>query len=609
MDILPAVAEIIGELDFDPDALHRKYLQERDRRLEVGPRTYTDVEGDFSRYVDDPYVEPGFVRAPVFDEVEFAIIGAGFGALTMGAKLRGAGFEKLRIIDSAGDVGGTWYWNRYPGAACDTESYCYVPLLEETGYIPKHKYSFGPEILEQARRIARQYRLYDDALFQTTVIGLTWDEEAKRWIVTTDRGDRFKAQYIAMANGPVNRPKLPGIPGINDYKGYTFHTSRWDYSYTGGDSTGNLVKLQDKRVGIIGTGATGVQCVPHLGAWSKQLYVFQRTPSCVDIRANQETQADWVASLADGWQRHRMANFNAILEGHDEEVDLVNDSWTALYRSAMGPALKEAARKIGRPLTGKERGQLLELFDYKNMNRIRARVENIVKDKATAESLKPWYRQFCKRPCFHDEYLPTFNRPNVKLVDTLGKGVERLTERGVVAIGQEYEVDCLIFATGFETETTYTHRAGYDVIGRNGIKLSEHWADGLRTFHGVVSDGFPNCFFLGRTQTGASLNLLFGLDHQTTHVAYMVSQARARGCEVLEPTSEAVTEFVAEIRRAARNAERFWSECTPGFYNNEGDTTKKIGYFSESYGDGAKRFFEMLSDWRKEAGMRGIVTR
>jgi cation diffusion facilitator CzcD-associated flavoprotein CzcO len=609
MVILPAVAEIFGPVEFDPDALHRKYLEERDKRLDAGPRVYTDVTADVSGNVDDPYVEPGFTRESVRDEVRFALIGAGFGSLLMGAKLRDAGFDSLRIIDSAGDVGGTWYWNRYPGAACDTESYCYMPLLEETGYIPKHKYEFAPDILEHAKRIARRYRLYDDALFQTSVTGLTWDEQSKRWIVKTDRGDEFKAQYVCMANGPLNRPKLPAIAGIHDFKGHMFHTNRWDYDYTGGDSTGNPVKLNDKRVGIIGTGATAIQCIPHLGEWAKQLYVFQRTPSCVDIRANRETDATWAASLQPGWQRHRMANFNAILEGYNEEEDLVNDGWTTLFRSTMGPALKAAAVKLGRPLTGRERSQLLELFDYKNMNRIRDRVEQIVKDKATAESLKPWYRQFCKRACFHDAYLQTFNRPSVTLVDTQGKGVERLTQSGVVANGREYPLDCLIFATGFESETTYTHRAGYDVIGRGGVKLSQHWAAGLRTFQGVTADGFPNCFFLGRTQTGASLNMLLGLDHQTTHVAYMVSEARTRGHDVLEPSPEAVKDYVTEIRRLARKGERFWSECTPGFYNNEGDTKKKIGYFSESYGGGAKRFFEILDEWRRNGSMRGMMTR
>jgi len=609
MEISPSVAEIVGPLEFDPEELRARYREERDKRLEAGPRVYTETTDEFARYASDPYGDPVLSRPAVTDDVEVLLIGAGLGSLTMGAKLREAGFGDIRMVDSASDVGGTWYWNRYPGAACDTESYVYVPLLEETGYIPKMKYSFQPEILEHAQRIARQYRLYEGALFRTRVTELRWNENERRWMVSTDRGDCFRAQFVIMANGPLNVPKLPGIPGIRSFKGHTFHTCRWDYGYTGGDPTGNLVKLADKKVGIIGTGATAVQCIPHLGKWSRQLFVFQRTPSCVDIRGNRATEPAWVQTLPPGWQQHRMENFNAILEGYDEEADLVNDGWTAVFRAGMGPAIKSAEQRIGRPMTGREKSQLLELMDHKNMNRIRARVDEIVRDRSTAEALKPWYRQFCKRPTFHDDYLPTFNLPNVRLVDTEGKGVERLTERGIVALGTEYELDCIVFATGFETETTYTHRAGYDIIGRNGETLSSYWSDGLRTFHGVLADGFPNCFFVGRTQTGASLNLLYGIAHQATHIAYILHELRTRQREVVEPTREAVDAYAAEFRRVARNSEKFWAECTPGFYNNEGDTKKKIGYFSESYGGGAKRFFEMLAAWREKGDLEGLQLR
>jgi len=606
MNILPAVAEILGPIDFDSDALHRKYIEERDKRLEVGPRVYTHVTEEFARFVEDPFDQGSPHRAAVADEVEFALIGAGFGCLMMGARLRQAGFKSIRLVDSAGDVGGTWYWNRYPGVACDTESYVYMPFLEETGYMPTRKYAGGQEIREHARRIAQQFQLYDNALLRTSVTGLAWDEAARRWIVSTNRGDRFRAQYVAMANGPLNRPKLPSIPGMTKFRGHVFHTCRWDFDYTGGDSTGNLAKLGEKVVGIIGTGSTGVQCIPHLGRWSKQLYVFQRTPSCVDIRVNSPTDPGWATSLSRGWQKARMDNFNAILEGYDEPEDLVNDGWTAVFRKMMGPALKDAERRLGRALTGKERSQLMELSDYINMNRIRRQVEETVKDRATAEALKPWYRQFCKRPTFHDDYFPTFNRPNVKLVDTQGRGVDSVTERGVVVQGREYPLDCLIFATGFEPETSlYTFRAGYDVVGREGVKLSEHWSEGLRMFHGVTTDHFPNCFFLGRTQTGTSLNLALGLTYQTAHIAYMVSQARTRGFEVIEPASEAVAECVEDFRRQARAGLRFWTECTPGAFNNEGNPTgKNLG--ADSYGGGAKKFFAMLESWRNEGKLSGL---
>jgi len=608
MTIRPELAPIVGELDFDPDALHAKYLAERDKRLrDDGIGQYVEVKAEFSHYVDDPYIEPGFTRDPLFDEVEFAVIGGGFGGLLMGARLREAGFERIRMVENAGDFGGTWYWNRYPGAMCDVESYVYLPLLEELGYIPKHKYSFAPEILEHSRNIARHYRLYDDALLQTSITGLTWDEGVGRWIVETNRGDRFKAQYVAMANGPLSRPKLPGIPGINEFKGHTFHTSRWDYRYTGGDSSGGLAGLKDKRVGIIGTGATAIQCVPHLGEWAKELYVFQRTPSSVDVRNNAPTDPEWAASLEPGWQKRRRDNFNTLVSGGDADEDLVHDGWTDIFRNLTGAAAKEASRKLGRRLTREERAELMQVADYRKMNQVRARVDAIVKDPATAAALKPWYRQFCKRPCFHDEYLDTFNRPNVTLVDTHGRGVEALTETAVVANGREYEVDCLIFATGFEVGTSYTRRAGYDITGRDGVTLSEHWANGLRTLHGLTAHGFPNCFFLGFTQTAITISVPQALNEQADHVAHVVSEARKRGARLLEPTAEAEEAYVQEVRSLARLGERFYMECTPGYYNSEGQAGNRNGFFSDMYGAGPIRFFQVLEGWRADGRLAGLA--
>ena len=610
MNMHPEITALIGDVDFDPDSLKSKYLSERDKRLRPdGNAQYIEVKAEFSHYIEDPYVEPGFKRDPVFDDVQFAIIGGGFGGLMMGARLREAGYKSIRMVENAGDFGGTWYWNRYPGAMCDVESYCYLPLLEELGYMPKHKYSFAPEILEHSRNIARHYNLYDDALMQTGVTELRWDEAAARWIISTDRGDRFTAQYVAMANGPLSRPKLPGIPGINEFKGYTFHTSRWDYRYTGGDSYGNLTGLKDKRVGIIGTGATAVQCIPHLGEWSKQLYVFQRTPSSIDVRNNGPTDPKWAASLQPGWQKRRMENFNILVSGGEQEEDLVKDGWTDIFRNLTGNAVKEASHKLGRRLTGAERAELLELADYKKMNQIRARVDAIVKDPVTAAALKPWYRQFCKRPCFHDEYLQTYNRPNVTLVDTNGHGVEALTKKGVVANGREYEVDCLIFATGFEVGTSYTRRAGYDIIGRGGRTLSEHWSDGLRTLHGLTTHGFPNCFFLGFTQTAITISVPQALNEQAQHVTHMVKETQKRGAHVLEPTAEAEQAYVQEIRSLARMGQRFYTECTPGYYNSEGARGNRSGFFSDMYGAGPLRFFEVLEEWRATGKLEGLDLR
>ena len=610
MTIDTELAELIGDFQFDPDALREKYRFERDKRVRSdGNEQYVEVKADFSQYVDDPYVEPGFTRDPLFDEVEVAIVGGGFGGLLMGARLREAGVQNLRLIEKAGDVGGTWYWNRYPGAMCDVESYVYLPLLEEIGYIPKHKYSFAPEIFEYSKLIARHFNLYENALFQTGVTEMRWDEDISRWIISTDRGDRMTARFIAMANGPLSRPKLPGIPGINEFQGHTFHTSRWDYAYTGGDSTGNLTGLADKRVGIIGTGATAIQCIPHLGASAKELFVFQRTPSSVDVRNNRETDPEWAASLQPGWQQARMDNFNILVSGGDQDVDLVSDGWTDIFRNLTGIAAKQASRKIGRRLSSLEKGELMELLDYQKMESVRSRAETVVEDPATAERLKPWYRQFCKRPCFHDEYLPTYNLPNVHLIDTEGQGVQELTERGVVVNGTEYEVDCLIFATGFEVGTSYTRRAGYDIIGRDGVTLSEKWVDGMRTLHGLQTNGFPNCFFLGFTQTAVTVSVPYALNMQAKQVAYMLDQLSARGGDVIEATEEAEQAWVTEMRDKARLGVKFYSDCTPGYYNNEGKLGNPNGFFAGTYGAGPIAFFELLDEWRADGTMPGVEVR
>ena len=594
------------KLGFDPAELTAKYRLERDKRLrEDGNAQYQEVADEFASYTDDPYTE-WTERAPLNDEVQVAIIGGGFGGLLMGGRLREAGFDALRVIEQAGDFGGTWYWNRYPGAMCDVESYCYLPLLEELNYVPKHKYSYAPEIFEHSKAIARHYDLYQNACLQTGVSEMRWDDTRGRWIIHTDRGDAIRAQFVAMANGPLNRPKLPGIPGITTFKGHTFHTSRWDYDYTGGDAEGNLTGLADKRVAIIGTGATAVQCIPHLGAGAKHLYVFQRTPSSIDARNNQATDSDFAENLEPGWQQRRMENFNILVSGGDQEEDLVADGWTEIFRNLTGIAAKTASRELGRRLTSREKGELMELLDFQKMNQIRSRAEAIVSDPATAEALKPWYRQFCKRPCFHDEYLPTFNRSNVTLVDTDGKGVERIAEQGIVVDGTEYPVDCIVFATGFEVGTSYTRRAGYDIIGRNGLSLSDKWANGWRTLHGLQANSFPNCFFLGFTQTALAVNVPHALNEQAKHVTHILTQARQRGATRIEATLEAEEMWLAEMQDKARIAERFYAECTPGYYNNEGKLDVSNGFFAGTYGAGPIKFFRILNEWRSSGQLEGV---
>ena len=457
-------------LNFDPEALGRKYQAERDKRVrEDGNDQYQEVTGEFAYFVEDPYISSELQREAVDEEVEVVIIGGGFGGMLAAARLREAGIDDFRIIEKGGDFGGTWYWNRYPGASCDIESYVYFPLLEETGFVPKQKYTNAPETLEYCHVIAQKYRLHEGAMLQTEVTSTDWDENLNRWVVSTNRQDSIKARFVVHSNGPLNRPKLPAITGISNFTGHTFHTSRWDYKYTGGNSHGGLTHLKDKRVAVIGTGATAVQCVPHLGASAQQLYVFQRTPSSIDVRNNKPTDPGWMNTQAPGWHNERRHNFESIMVGGQVKEDLVADGWTEAFRLLFGNLRDKAPSKVRiamwaltsvvspdlyklglkQYLTKKVTDFMnldreMELADYQKMEGVRARAEQVVDDEKTAEALKPYYRQFCKRPCFHDEYLPTFNRPNVTLVNTDGKGIEQITSDGIIFDGKEYKVDCII---------------------------------------------------------------------------------------------------------------------------------------------------------------------
>ena len=591
-----------AELGFDPAGLREKYRQERDKRLrDEGNEQYIEVKGEFAHFLDDPYAEPGFEREPLTDEVEVLVIGGGFGGLLAGARLRQAGVDNLRIVDPASDFGGTWYWNRYPGIACDVESYTYLPLLEEVGFVPKEKYSYGREILDHSQAIARKFDLYRDVCFQTRVEELRWDEAEALWVVSTNRNDRMKARYLCLATGPLNRPKLPGIPGLEDFEGHSFHASRWEYDYTGGNSEGGLTGLQGKRVGIIGTGATAVQCVPHVGEWAEQLYVFQRTPSSIDVKNNPPTDPEWVKTLKPGWHQHRMDNFNALVSGVPQPEDLVNDGWTDL----IGKLVAGLQQGKSSDMSSEGIAQAVEIADFEKMEEIRSRVDSIVRDPETAEALKPYYRQFCKRPCFHNEYLEAFNRPNVSLIDTRGRGVERITKKGVVVGGHEYEVDCLIFASGFEVGTDYSRRAGLQLFGRGGQSLSDKWADGIRTLHGMHTRGFPNCFIMSNPQAGFTASYPHLLDEQAKHLAYIIRTGIEKGLEKIEASEAGEAAWVQQCIDKARNAGDFLENCTPGYYNNEGKTSE-LSAQNGFYGGGSIEFFKILEDWRTEGHLEGM---
>ncbi len=589
----------------DKAALRAKYRDERDKRLRRdGNAQYIEFKGRFADLLVDPYT-PVTPRAALTDHVTFAFIGGGFAGLVTGARLVEAGITDVRIVEKGGDFGGTWYWNRYPGAQCDTASMIYMPLLEETGHMPTEKYAHAPEILAHSKRIGEQYGLYEKALFHTEATDISWDDARAVWVISTTRGDRFTAQFVGMGTGPLHVPKLPGIPGIDTFRGHTFHTSRWDYDYTGGDPNGApLDKLADKRVAIIGTGATSVQCVPHLARAAGTLYVVQRTPSSVDVRANAPIDPDWFADISSpGWQQRWLENFTANLSPGMASEDLVQDGWTDLsrrIRSKLSTLPPEQMNTEG----------MLAAFedsDFEKMEEIRRRVDALVGDASTAEKLKAWYRQLCKRPCFHDAYLQAFNAPGTHLVDTDGKGVERITETGFVVGGTNYDVDCIIFASGFEVGTPHARRAGFDLQGRGGLKLSHYWSDGMRTKHGIHVHGFPNAFLVQPAQ-GANFisNVPHGLTDSGRTIAAVVKHTLAGGHAQVEVTRAAEDDWIS-LLSTGPGMMLGSQECTPGYYNNEGQALDPIWRLNVGYPAGAAAYFRYIDDWRKSGEFDGLA--
>jgi len=529
------------------DQIKEKFAEERDLRLDYRPPgtdSYTsDLTGELAKYATDPYGHQVEERERLNDSVEVLFIGGGFSALLTSARLREKGVESIRIVERGADVGGTWYWNRYPGVACDVVAYDYLPLLDETGYVPSRHYAGGQEIYQYCKTIAERFDLYDLAVFGTTVTSTVWDEDEEVWLVGTDRGDSIRARFVVCANGTLSKPKLAKIDGIEAFAGHSFHTSRWDYEYTGD----NLQNLADKRVGIIGTGASAVQAIPELAKASKELYVFQRTPSSIDVRDDWETDPEWAAGLESGWQAQRRA------------------------RAIEGPQVPDAVKAKRAAMSREEKIQRQENANIDAMMRIHKRIDEVVEDPQTAESLKPWYMLMCKRPCFHNEYLPSFNRPNVTLVDTKGEGISQINAAGPEFDGTQYELDVLIYATGFEVQQTGIYN---QIIGEGGQDLNIKYSDGIRTLLGIHSHGYPNLFIMGGYQAFFAFNLTDVLNSQGEHIAECIDFVRQNQIHSLDCTYDAeerwVQEVIAHRGKTSRNR-----DCTPGYYNFEGAENRR----------------------------------
>lgn len=579
----------------DIPRLKKKYLEERDKRLRPeGLKQYREVDVTHGEYSRDPFNAEAAPRAAIQRDVDSLIIGGGHAGLLVADSLLKAGLEDFVILEKAADFGGTWYWNRYPDCRCDIESYIYMPLLEDGGEMPAEKYVRSSVIRANAARIGRKLGLYDKTMFHTGVVSSAWDQASQRWLIETDHGDLIRARFVCLGSGPMSRPKLPGIPGIQNFKGKTFHTSRWDYAYTGGDESGGLTGLADKNVAIVGTGATGCQVIPPVAAAAKHLFVVQRTPAAVIERFNRVTDHRWWADLKPGWWQERATNFSAFTVGQTPPVDYVDDKWTYVFSkfNTAAEAEADAARATG--------NNPAEIADYRIMEDLRAHIDQRVTDKATAESLKPWYNVFCKRPLFLQGYYDTFNRENVTLVDTEGRGLDAVTENAIVFDGKEYPVDCIIFASGFEVAVPLDRAGGLVLKGRNGLTLQERWRDGMESLHGMLVSGFPNILFIGGVRHAAfSWNVTYNLKLQADHFASVVRYCVDSGAKSFEVRSSAEQAWGEELKAKSAVDLQFLADCTPGYINNEGAEID-TGIASQGYGPGVLAYAEQLASWRRD---------
>ena len=532
----------------DEQATYREFKEAR-----AGAADYMAMEGDFSRYLDDVYSAEPVPREALTDECDILVVGAGFAGLMLWHKLRQAGFEDVRFCEKGGDVGGTWYWNRYPGIACDVESYSYLPLLEEMEYFPTMRFASGFEILEYCQSMATRFGFYDKALFHTTVEKTVWDEDTQRWTVHTDRGDAMQARHVILANGILTSPRLARIEGMETFAGESFHTSRWRYD----------IDLTGKRVGIIGTGATAVQVVPELAKAVGELYVFQRTPSSIDVRDQRATSEEEIEEWKQepGWARARRKRFSRISAGR-AAIQADED-----YLTGKREHFRERKTHSER-LTPEEFVERQLDSNFRIMEQIRARVDDQIDDDATAEALKPYYPYGCKRPAFHDEYLPTFNLDHVTLVDCAPRGVQLINERGVVHDGVQYDLDVLIYATGFQWMATSTFNM---VVGRGGVSLSDKWQqEGTKTFLGIHSNGFPNLFIISGPQGGGgSFNFTDAIDQHGDYVVWMLEQMREAHHGVVDVTEQSEVDYADHCRKADI-ATAPLRDCL-SYYNGEGN--------------------------------------
>jgi cation diffusion facilitator CzcD-associated flavoprotein CzcO/acetyl esterase/lipase len=482
--------------------------------------------------------QPGSVP----QQFDVVIVGAGFSGLYLLHRLRGLGFS-VRAFDAAGDVGGTWYWNRYPGARCDVPTtdyaYSFDPELEEA-WTWSEKYATQPEILEYLRFVADRYGLRPDIEFSTSVTSARWDEEDRRWLLATDRGEQVRCRYYIMASGCLSMPKPPDIAGAGRFAGDTYHTSRWPAE--GVDFTG-------RRVAVIGTGSSGIQSIPLIAAQASQLTVFQRTPNFSIPARNGPASADRLRRLRDDRAEYRHA---ARWSPGGTPVELTD---------VLGVTASETVRRE-RFEAAWSQGELfaiLGVFADQGVNpasneivagMIREKIRSVVADPATAEALSPGNHYFgTKRPCLDTGYFETYNLPHVRLVDLREQPITTITETGIETAAESFAFDDIVYATGFDAMTGAL--VAVDIESR-GLSLRQKWAGGPSTYLGLMTAGFPNLFMItGPGSPSVLSNMAVSIEQHADWVTACLAAQRDAGLETIEPTPLAEAGWDEHVRDCA----------------------------------------------------------
>ncbi|MEH0147684.1 NAD(P)/FAD-dependent oxidoreductase [Corynebacterium sp. Q4381] len=560
--------------------IDHRYREELDKRAGAkAPSITTPI-------TDDPW-EPIKPREPFSRSTEILVVGAGFAGMILGAQLTQVGHSDFMIVDQAGDFGGTWYWNRYPGAQCDVESYIYYPLLEETGYVPSSRYPMAHETLDYCRHFGRHFSLYDRAVFHTGAIRAAWDDKNEEWVVETNRGDEIRARFLIRSNGAFGAPALPQISGMDTFTGTAFHSSRWDYNYTGGSPENPVLdKLVDKTVAVVGSGASAVQIIPALVGQAKHVYAVQRTPGpAVGERDTTPTDPEWFTAQPAGWQRERILTYDLNTSGFLQPHDEVQDNFTVHARrllTADNPQDEDAAIM----------GEIRDLIDAQ------------VTDPATADALKPFYSRRCKRVTFDNGYYEAFNDESITLIDAPSTGLSHIQGTTLHAGDRTFDADCIIFATGFDTTGNPLTRTGFDVRGRGDERLTDHYANGLQTLHGAMADGFPNHFQIGTGQNALTANNTSGLTTQAEHILDIIAETKRRGAITVEPTAEATETWATTVRERGEGVRAAFETCVPGYYTGyeHGDGA----YTNQLFPEGITVFRKLLDAWRAEGSYAGL---